>query len=175
MDASPATEAMAKIVAALKKIRVQAVAIGDAAFAAQGVKRAAQNVELLSAAGEKYRLALAAAAKVEGLAPSEAPAGTLRFIWKSASVRILEASTPFHRLILSRAEPGVVLGTRSFVATPDDLILLRAGSEAQGDRESVIELMRIHAKKLDPGYLKERAESAGTFEKVKALWKEAKG
>ncbi|HEX7900082.1 MAG TPA: hypothetical protein VF950_20105 [Planctomycetota bacterium] len=174
METNPiAAEAMKKIVAALMKVRTQAVAIGDAAHVAHGCARDIQNVDLLCNTGERYRLAILAAAKKEGLTPTEAPAGLLRLTYKTVSVRMLEAVSPFHRLVLSRAEPGVVLGVRSFVATPEDLILLRTASEAPSDKASVLELMRLKTGKLDADYLKAQAEAVGKFEKLKVLWKES--
>jgi len=176
MDPAPnVAEAMKKIVAALKKLRLQAVAIGDAAHAALGCAKAPQSVDFLISTGEKQRLAILAAAQREGLAPTESPPGLLRLTYKTATVRMLEATSPFHRLMLSRAEPGVVLGVRSFVASPEDLILMRAASDAPADRAAMIELMKVFAGKLDPDYLKTQAEAVGRFDKVRSAWQESKG
>ena len=174
MEPSPlAAEAMKKIVAALMKVRYQAVAIGDAAHDASGCPRTVQTVDLLTNTGEKQRLAILAAAKKEGLVPAEAPAGQLRLMHKTVPIRILEASTAFHRLMLSRAQPGVVLGVRSFLATPEDLILMRTGSEAPGDKATVLQLFKVHGKKLDANYLQAQAEAVGKFDKLKLAWKES--
>jgi hypothetical protein len=176
MAISPtAVEAMKKIVAALMECRYQAVAIGDAAYAAWGCARDVQGVDLLSSTGEKQRLAILAAGKKQGLLPAEAPPGLLRMMHKTAAVRILEASHPLHKLILARAEPGVVLGVRSFLATAEDLILLRTGSDAPADRAGVLELLKLRAGKLDADYLKTQAEALGTFDKLRAAWKTVQG
>ena len=168
-----ASEAMKKIVAALKKLRYQAVAIGEAAHDASGCPRTVQTVDLLTNTGEKQRLAILAAGKQEGLAPGEAPAGQLRLLHKTVPIRMLEAATPFHRLMLTRAQPGVVLGVRSLLATPEDLILMRIGSEAPADRATVLQLFRAHGTKLDATYLQVQAEAVGRFDKLKAAWKES--
>ena len=92
---------------------------------------------------------------------------------KTVPIRILEASTAFHRNMLARAQPGVVLGVRSFLATPEDLVLMRIGSEAAGDKATVLQLFRVHGKKMDANYLQAQAEAVGRFDKLKAAWKES--
>lgn len=174
MDSSAVAEALTKLVAALKKVRVQAVAIGDGAARASGCARDVQGLELLSGTNEKQRLTILAAAKSEGLTALDAPAGTSRFQHKAVPLRMIEASTPYLRQVLSRALPGVVAGVRSLVATPEDLVLLRAGSDAPADRERVIELFKTHGGKLDAEYLRIQAEAAKIFDNVKALWRESR-
>jgi hypothetical protein len=169
------TEALRKTVEALKKARFQAVAIGDAAHRAHGSTREAARVELLMSTNEKQRPAILAAAKAQGLLPTQAPPGEMRLRAGDVDIHILEASTPLHRHALIRALPEKVLGVWCLTATPEDLILLRAASDVASDKESVIELFKLRADKLDPDYLKQRAEAAGIFDRVKAAWKTSRG
>jgi hypothetical protein len=168
------SEALKKLVAALKRVRYQAVAVGDAAHRASGSDRDVSGLDFLTSTNEKQRAAIIAAAQKEGMTSGEEKEGQIRLNYKGVPIRLVEAVSAFQRQVLARAVPGVVLGVRSFVATPEDLILMRAGSDSPGHRESVMALMKAHAGKLDPDYLKAQAEAAGIFDKVKALWKESK-
>ena len=76
--------------------------------------------------------------------------------------------------MITRAQPGNVFAVQMRVAAPEDLIILRAGSEAPGDRESVVELLRVSAARIDGAYLKKEAEAAFVFDQVKSAWQEAK-
>lgn len=169
------SEALKKLVAALKRVRYQAVAVGDAAHRALGSDRDVSALDFLTNTNEKQRLAIIAAAQKEGITAGEEKEGQIRLNYKGVPIRLVEAASPFQRQVLARSQPGVVLGVRSLVATPEDLILMRAASDSPGHRESVVALMKVHAGKLDPDYLKAQAEAAGVFDKVKVLWKEAKG
>jgi len=169
------TEALKRMLAVLKKVRYQAVAIGDAAHRAHGSTRDVQRLDLLMATNEKQRAAILAAGKSQGFTPLEAPAGTLRLRAGEVEVLIHEAKTPLQRQALSRAMPERVLGIWSLVATPEDLILMRAASDVASDRDSVIEMFKLKADKLDPDYLRARAEADGIFDRVKAAWKTSRG
>lgn len=175
MSQAALAEALKKFLTVLQKVRYQAVVIGDAAFRAYGAAREPRVLELLMATNEKQRAAILIAAKAQGFAALEAPPNWLRFKTGDAEIRILEATTPFHRTLMSRAMPEKVLGIWSLVATPEDLILHRVASELASDKESVIELFKLKADKLDPDYLKQQAETAGTFDRVKAAWKTSRG
>jgi hypothetical protein len=56
-------------------------------------------------------------------------------------------------------------------ATVDDLILLGVASD---DHAGVVELLRTNAGRIDAGYLKKEAEAAGTFDRLKSAWQEAR-
>lgn len=168
-------EALKKLLSVLQKVRYQAVVIGDAAHQAHGSKREPRVLELMMATNEKQRAAILIAAKAQGLQPLEAPPNWMRFKAADAEIRVLEASTPFHRTLLSRAMPEKVLGVWSLVASPEDLILHRAGSELASDKESVVEMFKLKGDKLDPDYLQAQAEAAKTFDRVKAYWKMSRG
>lgn len=169
------SEAFNKLVAALKRVRQQAVAVGDAAHRALGSDRDVSALDFLTNTNQKQRQAIIAAAQKEGMTPGEDKEGQIRLNYKGVPIRLVESASAFQRQVLARAVPGVVIGVRSLVATPEDLILMRAASDSPGHRESVVALMKIHAGKLDPDYLKAQAEAAGIFDRIKALWREAKG
>src|SRR6185503_8850198 len=89
----------------------------------------------------------------------------------TAGIDLVEASTPFHKQVVGRAQPGDVLQVYMPLATVDDVILL---SVASGDREAVVELLKSNAGRIDAGYLKKEAEAAGTFDQLKSAWQEAR-
>ncbi len=172
MDAPPNPEIMAKALrkclAAVEGSGMKAAAIGDFGAAGWGSKRPATKVELLVSSTEAQRDTLLGAVRGEGLqaAPGGGPLN-LRFpdakLGGSALVDLVEATTPFLKQVLTRAQPGAVYGVQVRVATFEDLILARAGSTAPADVESVIELLRGAAARIDGAYLKKEAEAAGTF------------
>jgi hypothetical protein len=183
MDAAPSLEAVAKalrkILAAVEGMGHKAVAVGAMADQAWGSRRAARRVELLLASGESQREAILGAARGEGL--RQAPGGTplnLEYadpkLGGSVPVDLMEAAGAFQRQIIARAQRAAVLQTPMLVATCEDLILLRAGSALPADRESVIELLKVAAARIDAPYLKREAEAAGTFGPLKAAWQEAR-
>ncbi|HEX7901632.1 MAG TPA: hypothetical protein VF950_27990 [Planctomycetota bacterium] len=182
MDPAPiVVRALNKITAALSGLRFKYAAIGAAAHHAWGSKREVAGVDLLAAIGDKEREGFLGAARGEGLQPQEGAAGVIRFRYTdarlggaSAPVEILEASTPFLQRILTRAQPGNVCQVPMPLVTLEDLILLRTTSDVPDHRESVIELLRGHAARIDGAYLKKEAEAAGTFDKLKSIWQEAK-
>jgi hypothetical protein len=181
MDPAPiVVRALNKVTAALSGLRFKYAAIGAAAHHAWGSKREVAGVELLAAIGDKGDTLLGAA-RGEGLQPAEGPAGALRFRYTDArlgsaatTVEILDTSTPFLQRVLARAQPGNVLQVPMPLATLEDVILLRTTSDVPDHRESVIELLRGHAARIDGAYLKKEAEAAGSFDKLKSIWQEAK-
>jgi len=184
MDASPPPpEVMAKglrkVLAAIEGSGFKAVAIGEIAHQSWGSKKAAERVELLISAAEAQRETVLGAARGEGL--QQAPGGgplQLQFtdakVGKTAPVTLVEAVTPYLKQVLTRAQPGAVFQVQVRVATCEDLILLRAGSASPADRESVIELLRGTAGRIDGAYLKKEAEANGVFGELKAAWQQAK-
>ncbi|HEV3028831.1 MAG TPA: hypothetical protein VG457_14730 [Planctomycetota bacterium] len=182
-NASPPPEVLAKglrkVLAAIEGSGFKAAAIGDTAHQSWGSKAAAQRVELLISSTEAQRETVLGAARGEGL--QQAPGGgplQLQFtdakVGKTAPVTLLEAATPYLKQVLTRAQPGAVFQVQVRVATCEDLILLRAGSSAPGDRDSVIELLRGTAGRIDGAYLKKEAEANGVFDQLKAAWQQAK-
>lgn len=172
-------KALRKIVAGIEGLGFKAVAIGAIAHPAWGAKRAPQGVDLLISTGESQRESILSAARGEGL--QQAPGGpplSFRFtdpkLGGTARVDLVEASTPFLKQVLGRAQRGQVLQVQMPVATCEDLILLRAGSTLAADREIVVELLRGNAGRIDAPYLKREAEAAGVFDKLKSAWQEAK-
>lgn len=172
-------KAMRKVLAAIEGSGFKAAAIGDVAHQAWGSKQAPMKVELLMSSSEAQRETVLGAARGEGL--QQAPGGgplNLRFIDAKLNatgfVDLIEAATPFQKQILTRAQPGNVLQESARLATCEDLILLRAGSTAPGDRDKVIELLRLTAGRIDGAYLKKEAEAAGVFDQLKSAWQQAK-
>jgi len=180
MSAPPSADlllkTLRKITAALQGVGHKPVAIGDLAQRAWGSKREPRGVQLLMESGEAQRGAILSAARGEGLQQEPGPSPlTLKYtdakLGGSAGIDIFEATTPFHKQVIGRAQPGDVLQVYMPLATVDDLILLGVASD---DREGVVELLRTNAGRIDAGYLKKEAEAAGTFDRLKSAWQEAR-
>jgi hypothetical protein len=172
-------KALNKILAAVEGMGHKAVAIGAIAHRAWGSKREPQGLELLISSGEAQRESILGAARGEGLQhpPGEGPlrlSYTDAKLGGTATIDLTEAATPFQKQVFSRAQRGPILQSQMLVATCDDLILLRAGSALPADRDSIIELLRMNAGRIDAPYLKKEAEAAGVFDKLKSAWQEAK-
>jgi hypothetical protein len=172
-------KALRKLLAAVEGSGFKAAAVGEIAHQSWGSKAPAQRVELLIAFEGPQRETILGAARGEGL--QAVPGGepfNLQFtdakLGGTAPVDIIQASSPFHKQVLARAQPGAVFNVQVKVATCEDLILLRAASTAPGHRESVIELLRGTAGRLDGAYVKKEAEAAGIFDQLKAAWQAAK-
>jgi hypothetical protein len=172
-------KAIRKVLAAIEGCGFKAATIGDSGHQAWGAKKPAEKVTLLISSGEAQRESLLGAARGEGL--QQAPGGgplNLRYndskSGASALVDLVEATTPFLKNVITRAQPGAIFNAQVRVATCEDLILLRAGSSAPGDRDSVIELLRGTAGRIDGAYLKKEAEAAGVFDQLKSAWQQAK-
>jgi hypothetical protein len=162
-----------KITAALQGVGHPPVVIGDLARAAWGSKRDPAAIQLLVPSGEANRDAILSAARGEGL--QQEPGGPLRFkfvdakLGGAADVELVEAATPFQKQVIGRAQRAPVLAMTLPLASCDDTILL-----AIDDRDAVIELLRTNAGRIDAGYLKKEAEAAGTFDRLKSAWQEAR-
>jgi hypothetical protein len=172
-------KALRKIVAAIEGFGHKPVAIGALARQSWGAKRAAPGVELLLPTGEAQRETILSGARGEGLqqVPGGAPLSlhyTDAKIGGTTTVDLLEASTPFLKKVIARAQEGRVLQVLMRVATCEDLILLGAGSTLPADREGIVDLLRGNAGRIDAAYIKQEAEAAGIFDKVKSAWQEAK-
>jgi hypothetical protein len=144
-----------------------------------GAQKVPTGANLLLPTGEAQREAILGASRGEGL--QQAPGGgplNLRYtdakLGGTATVDLLEATTPFHKKVIERAQPGSILKIQLQTATCEDLILLLASSADPADRETIIELLRGNAGRIDPAYIKKEAEAAGIFDKVKSAWQEAK-
>ena len=85
-----------------------------------------------------------------------------------------EASGPYPKEVLSRAEPRPVLGVEIRVARCEDLILYWSSADLPGSADRIVELLRVCAGSIDAAYLKKQAEAAGVFDRLKECWKRAK-
>jgi hypothetical protein len=163
-----------RILAALQGLKHNAVLIGALGRQAWGCAAPASGVEILTPSGESHRPAIFSAARGEGL--QQVPDQPLRLrltdakLGGSADVDLVEAATPFHKQVISRAQERGVFGLPVPVASCEDLILLCAAT----DRAAVVELLRRNAARIDAAYLKREAEAAGNFGAVKSAWQEAK-
>lgn len=179
-DATPVLQAaLRKISAAIEGLGHKSVAIGDMAHQVWGSKRPVQTVDLLVSSSEAQRESLLGAARGEGLtnAPGGAPLSfryTDRRLGGNVAVDLVEASTPYLKQVITRAQRGIALASQMQVATCEDLILLRSASVDPAQRASVVELLRWNAGRIDAPYLKKEAEAAGIFDKLKSAWQEAK-
>lgn len=172
------TKALRKLVAAIEGMGHKAVAIGGIAHQAWGSATPAQAVQVLTSAGEAQRESILGAARGEGLQQVQGKPLGLRYadakLGAAADVDLVEATTPYLKQVVTRAQRSPVLQVQMLLATCEDLILMRCGSAVPADRESVIELLRGHAGRIDAPYIKKEAEAAGVFDKLKGAWQEAK-
>jgi hypothetical protein len=124
---------------------------------------------ILLAIGQTQRETMLSAARGEGLFPASGRGPlSLRFmdqkVGMTADVELIETAFPYHREVIARAKPDFVLGTEVRVASCEDLIVLRARSKEPGHRESIIELLRSCANRIDSGYLKRAAQAFGVLD-----------
>ena len=173
--------ALRKIVSAIEGSGFKWTAIGDIGHLSWGfTDHPIVDIELIVGFGEKQAEQLLSAARGEGLYMASSGAGSysLRFVDKkmgtTANVEIIQAMTPVYREMLNRAKPDFVLNTQVRVASCEDLIVLRTGSEEPGHRDSVIHLLRTCAARIDPTYLKAVAQKFDVLEELKSAWQEAK-
>jgi hypothetical protein len=171
-------EALSKILAAIRRSNVKAAAVGEIAFQIWGSKRPAQRVELLISSGFSQRETVLGAARAEGFqqAPNRGPLN-LRFpkpeLGCAAPLDLVEATNPFQKQVLNRAQPGSIFEIEIPIATREDMVLLRVGSEIPADRERVVELLR-DTQGMDAGYLKKEAMAGGLMDALKDAWTQAK-
>jgi hypothetical protein len=172
-------KALRKVVAAIEGVGHKPVAIGAVARRTWGAKQEPQSVELLLPTGEPQRAGILSAARGEGL--QQVPGGSplsLRYtdakLGGAADVALVEAATPLHQRVIERAQRGPALAVQMLVATCEDLILMAAASGTPADRESIVQLLRHNAGRIDAPYIKREAEAQGVFDRVKSAWQEAK-
>ena len=166
------SKALSKTLAAVEGLGHKAVVIGAAAHEVRGSRVTSASVELLTSSSPEQRDSIIGGARGEGL--QQSPDAPFRLVYtdaklgESAIVDLVEASTPFHSKVISRAQRENILSTQMPVATCEDLILLET------DPSAIVQLLRSNAARIDGAYLKSEAEAAGTFDKIKLAWKEAK-
>lgn len=172
-------KALRKIMAAVEGTKQKAVALGAIGRCAWGSGAAPGGVELLIGENAEAREQLLSAARGEGL--QMVPGGSplqLRYadakIGGSAPVELREASTPLLRRVFERAQQGVSLRVPMLVATCEDLILISAASGTPADHDAIVDLLRHNAARIDGAYLKNEAQAAGSFDRVKTAWAAAK-
>jgi len=138
------------------------------------------SIELSAGVGEKQQEAFLSALRGEGLylSSGSSSSASLRYVDKkngtTADVEVIFAGTPGYFEILNRAKPDYVLNAQVRVASCEDLIVLRTGSEEPGHRDSVIHLLRTCAARIDPTYLKAVAQKFDVLDELKSAWQEAK-
>lgn len=173
--------ALRKVLAALNGCGFPAAVIGDVAHLSWGyTDHPVWGIEIIVSIGDAQREAFLSAARGEGLYLSSSSSNSLslRHIDKklgtSANIELIEATTPLYREIIARAKPDFVLNSQVRVASCEDLIVLRTGSEEPGHRDSVIHLLRTCAARIDPNYLKAVAKKFDIMDELKSAWMEAK-
>jgi len=179
--ASVLSSALRKVITALQGCGFPAAVIGDVAHLSWGfTDQPVWGIEIIVSIGEEKRESFLSAARGEGLylASSSSSSLSLRHIDKklgtSADVELIEAISPVYQEIITRAKPDFVLNTQVRVASCEDLIVLRTGSEEPGHRDSVIHLLRTCAARIDPTYLKAVAQKFDVLDELKSAWQEAK-
>jgi hypothetical protein len=172
-------KALRKIGAAIQGLGFKSAVIGDVAHLSWGSRMPVRGIEILLAIGQTQRDTMLSAARREGLFPASGRGPlSLRFIdpklGMTVDAELIETTLPYHREIIARAKPDFVLGTELRVASCEDLIVLRARSKEPGHRESIIELLRACANRIDSGYLKRAAQAFGVLDRLKSAWQESK-
>lgn len=183
MESNPRTDAFTrafrKILAAIQGVGLRAAVIGPLARQAWGTKDDPDAIDLLIPEIGPSRDALAGAARGEGFQETPDPE-LIRYRYvdtrsgTAVDVRLQQASTPLLQQLHGRAQTAEVLQTGAPLAGCEDLILLLAASPDPAHHSAIVELLRCTAGRMDPAYLKAEAEKAGTFDRVKSAWQEAK-
>ena len=174
-----ASRALRRILAAVEGTGFKAVVVGDAGFRAWGSRRPVRHLELLVPFEGPQRQTVLSAARGEGLRPAPDDEA-LHLEYPDAAtgavipVDLIQAVSSSHKKILARAQQLEALGALVRAASVEDLILQRACSDRPGHAESVIELFRRHAERVDAAYLKQEADATGAFDRVKAAWKKSR-
>jgi hypothetical protein len=175
------SQALRRILAAINGCGLKSAVIGDVAHVSWGfTDQPVWSIELIAGIGEKQQETFLSAARGEGLFTASSSSGSvsLRYIDKklgtTANVEVIFAVTPGYWEIINRAKPDFVLNTQVRVASCEDLIVLRAGSDETGHRDSVIHLLRTCANRIDPTYLKAIAKKLDVLDELKSAWQEAK-
>ncbi len=182
IDKPPTPELLAdvinKMLAAVRRCNVKAAVVGELAFQFWGSKKPAQRLELLISSGFSQRETVLGQARSEGVQqmPNRGPLN-LRYADAergcACPVDLVEATNPFQKQVLARAQAGTILEIEVPFATREDLVLLRVGSDMPADRERVVELLR-DMQGMDSAYLKKEAMAAGLMDSLKEAWVQAK-
>jgi len=181
-DKPPTPELLAaafgKILAAVTRSGAKAIAVGEIAFQAWGSAKPAQRIEIMISSGFSQRETVLSAARSEGIAqaPNRGPLNLKLSEPESgcaAPVDLVEATNPFQKQVLGRAQPATIFDIEVPIASREDLVLLRVGSDLPGDRERVVELLR-DMQGMDSAYLKKEALAAGLMDALKEAWVQAK-
>jgi len=182
VDKPPTPEVLAdvlnKMLAVVRRCNVKAAVIGEIAFQVYGSQKPAQRLELLISSGFSQRETVLGQARAEGLQqmPNKGPLN-LRYPDAergcAAPVDLVEATNPYQKQVLARAQPGTIFDIEVPFATREDLVLLRVGSETPGDQERVVELLK-DMQGMDSAYLKKEAMAAGLMDALKEAWVKAK-
>jgi hypothetical protein len=165
-------KAIRKFTAAAGGVGLKGVAIGAVAHQAWGASAKPSGIDVLVSSGPEQRESLLSAARGEGL--QQTPDQPLRLTYTdaklggSATVTLVESTTPFHAQVVARAQRAGILSVEMLLATCEDLIVLGA------DQAVLVELLRHNAGRIDGAYLKREAEAAGVFGQVKQAWQLAK-
>lgn len=173
-------KALRKILAAVEGSGFKAIVVGDLAHQSWASQLPVRNIELLVSSGEAQRETIIGAARGEGLqqrpggGPLSLQYSEPKLTKRVAAIEIIEATTPFHRGVFALARRDLVAQAHAQVAGVEDLIVLRAGSTQPGDREYVVDLLVRCINRIDPGYLKKAASTAGVLDPLKSVWEEAK-
>jgi hypothetical protein len=182
IDKPPTPEVLAdvltKMLAVVQRCNVKAAVVGELAFQVYGSAKPALRLELMISSGFSQRETVLGAARAEGISqmPNRGPLN-LRYADAergcAAPVDIIEATNPFQKQVLSRAQPGSVFEIEVPFVSKEDLVLLRVGSELPADRERVVELLR-NLQGMDSAYIKKEAMAAGLMDAFKEAWAAAK-
>lgn len=173
--------ALRRIMAVVDGCGFKSAVISDVAHLSWGFTEfPVWSIELIVGLEEKEREPFLSAARGEGLYLASGSSGSvsLRYVDKkagtTADVEVIFATTPAYLEIVNRAKPDYVLNAQVRVASCEDLIVLRCGSEENGHRDSVIHLLRTCAARIDPTYLKAMAQKFDVLDELKSAWQEAK-
>lgn len=163
------TQALRKIVAAVEGSGFKYAVVGHVGCLAHGSKQPARFIELIVAFEGPQRESVLSAARGEGLQPA-ADDEPLHLQFDGIPVHLRQANSPYHKQVISRAQPAQALQVRVRIAAVEDLMILIAA----GDHARTVDLLRANSSTLDAGYLKKEAAAAGVFDWIRAAWGEAK-
>jgi hypothetical protein len=173
------SKGLGKILCAIEGSGFKCAVIGDVGHVAWGGSLPVRRIEILANFEGPQRETVLSAARGEGLRPAadDEPLHLEyedRKIGGTVLVDLVQAVTAFQKQVLTRAQAMNVLQAYARVASCEDLILLRAASSKPGHAESVVDLLRATASRLDAAYVKKEALASGVMEPLKAAWQQAK-
>jgi hypothetical protein len=182
MNPKTLLKALNKVAAAAEGVGQAPVAMGALAHQTWGAKQPAERIDLLVPAFDGNRDKLLSAVRGEGLQETSAgdpSALRLRYTDPKADgatvdVTLSEAASPYLKSVHTRAQRGYVLDVPMKLATCEDVIVLLAASTQPADRQTIVELLRAQAAKIDAPYIKQAGQAAGVFDAIKSAWQQAK-